>query len=323
MRAIRNAVEIALAWSLDRTLGDPPTALHPVGWSGRAIAALERVAPREAAARRRHGAAVAAALPLAAADLGAALAGTTPGGVGGRTAARGALLWTTIGHHTLDRRAAEVEAALAAGDLPRARGLAARHLVSRSLATADAGEVAAAAIASVAENLADATVAPLGYAAVGGARWALWHRVVNTLDAMWGYRTPPYGELGHLPARLDDAANLLPARAAAAAICLAAACDPAADGRAALRAWRREAHRTASPNAGHPIAAMSGALGVRLSKPGHYEIGATLRPPTAADVARARRLARAAARLVLGAILGVLGALAAAAAPAALRRARA
>jgi len=133
---------------------------------------------------------------------------------------------------------------------------------------------------------------------------ALAYRAINTLDAMIGYR----GELewlGKAAARLDDLANLLPARATALLLALAA---PLARGSVAraVAVWARDRGLTESPNAGHPMAAMAGALGVELEKTGQYRLGAGLREPAAADIERAVRVMLGAA--VIAAALAILGA---------------
>ena len=121
----------------------------------------------------------------------------------------------------LDRAAGQVEAALAAGDLPEARRLLGWHLVSRPTGELNPEEVAAAAVESVAENLTDAFVAPLAAWLAGGlpAVWA--YRFVQTSDSMWGYHDPDHEWLERA-ARLDDALNWLPSRLAAAILALAA-----------------------------------------------------------------------------------------------------
>jgi adenosylcobinamide-phosphate synthase len=135
------------------------------------------------------------------------------------------------------------------------------------------------------------------------------YRAANTLDALWGYRDSEFEQLGKTAARLDDVLNLVPARVTALAIILAARALPRRQGfdaRGALEVWRADRGRTASPNAGHPMAAMAGALGVRLEKQGDYVLGASRRPPVAADIERAVTLGSAAARLVGAGLLVAL-----------------
>jgi adenosylcobinamide-phosphate synthase len=141
-------------------------------------------------------------------------------------------------------------------------------------------------------------VAPLLWGAVAGVPGLLGYRAVNTLDAMVGHRSPRYLRFGWAAARLDDAANLVPARVAAL---LVAGCAPAVGGvpRAALGAWRRDAAAHPSPNAGPVEAAAAGALGVTLGGRTVYRHGVEERPrlgdgppPDSADLRRAVRLSR-------------------------------
>jgi adenosylcobinamide-phosphate synthase len=236
-------------------------------------------------------------LPATAASI-AALLRHAPPGQRARLLVDAALLACVCSLRTLCARALDVANALDGGDTEAGRALLGRHLVSRDTASLAASEVAAGAIESVAENLSDGFVAPCLAFTIGGAPAAWAYRTINTLDAMWGYREPPYADLGWGAARLDDLANLAAARLTAAAICLAAAIDRR-DARGAVRSWRADARRTASPNAGHPMAAMAGALGVRLAKAGQYELHPSGRDPDVDDVRAAVRLSRTAATLVL------------------------
>ena len=127
-------------------------------------------------------------------------------------------------------------------------------------------------------------IAPLFFFVVAGVPAALAYRACNTLDAMIGY----HGDtewLGKAAARLDDALNLVPARVTAALVVVASALAGASPV-ARLGDWRRDGARTESPNAGRPMAAMAGAVGVQLEKVGHYRLGD-------GAVRRARRRSRA------------------------------
>ena len=294
------------AVALDALLGDPPTVVHPVGWIGRAARLLESCAPSGAPRRRRYGVVSAGALPLLAA--GASWAWMRLAGRRGGAAAFVAdvtALDATFALQTLLLRADEVRAALEAGDVEGARALLRRHLVSRDVDDLTPEEIAGATIESVAENLSDGVVGPwLGYA-VAGLPGAFAYRAINTLDSMWGYRSERYADLGFGAANLDDAANWVPARLTALAIVAAAgALDEGARG--ALEVWRRDAANTESPNAGHPMAAMAGALGVVLTKRGAYTLGASGRAPVADDIARAIRVARLAAYMSAAALIVLL-----------------
>jgi adenosylcobinamide-phosphate synthase len=197
----------------------------------------------------------------------------------------------------LARAALTVRDDLARADLTGARASVGRDLVSRSTSALDGGQVASAAVESVAENLTDAFVAPVLFFLAFGLPGAVAYRVINTADAMIGYRDGPLLYFGRVAARLDDVLNLVPARLAALLL-IAAASIAGGDGRRALAVMRRDHARTASPNAGWTMSAMAGALGVTLTKPDAYRLGdgRSVRPD---DIGRAVAVVVAAAALAL------------------------
>lgn len=275
-----------LALVLD-ALGEPPAAVHPVVGMGTFLkAARHRWRATTPAARRQEGG-IAWLLGAGVTAGAGALGERLPGG----WVAQGVLLKPLLARQALFAAVAEVHAALAADNLPEARRLLGWHLVSRETGDLSAAEVAGAAVESLAENLSDSVVAPLLWFRMGGLPLAALYRYANTADAMWGYRTPELEDAGKVAARADDLLNLLPARLTA--LCTLLAALPAGlDASGAWRAWRQDARKTASPNAGHPMSACAGALGVRLDKRGVYVLNGQGRPPQVADVPRALRLAR-------------------------------
>jgi adenosylcobinamide-phosphate synthase len=142
-------------------------------------------------------------------------------------------------------------------------------LVSRNVDGMGEEEISSSAIETLAENFSDSACATLFYAAIGGAPLAWLHRVVNTLDAMVGYRTEEYAEFGWASAQLDDVLNYLPARVSAI---ITAVVSPTVQGgvNRTLERARLEGGALSSPNAGYPIAAFAGALGVKLCGPTRY-----------------------------------------------------
>jgi adenosylcobinamide-phosphate synthase len=273
---------LAAAVGLDLAFGEPPVALHPVVWIGRLAAAMERRAPRgRPIAELAYGAALTATV-VAAAAAGAALLERALAGLpwARRVPLLALALKPAFALRALLDAAAAVRQPLAGGDLPAARA-ALRSLVSRDVAGLSAELVAAAAIESLAENASDSIVAPWLFYLVGGLPAAYAYRAANTLDAMVGYRGR-HEWLGKAAARLDDALNVVPARLTALLIALASDAPSRA-----LSVARRDHGLTASPNAGWPMAAMAGALGVRLEKVGHYRLGDAARPVEAADIGRA------------------------------------
>jgi adenosylcobinamide-phosphate synthase len=284
------------ALGADLVLGEPPAAVHPTVWMGRWIS----LARRTRRARTPLAALAEGALWCASGAAATALAARAAGRLG--PVARGVALKPALSLRALLSAGAEVERALRRGDLPEARRLLAWHLVSRDTSALSAAEVAGAAIESLAENLGDGVVAPLLAFRAGGLPAAYLHRFTNTADAMLGYRTPELEWFGKAPARADDLLNWVPARVSALLVSLAA---PLGGGspRAALRTAARDASLTASPNAGWPMAAMAGALGVRLDKRGAYRLNESGRAPGVDDIGRARFIV-AGAGLLAGGVCG-------------------
>jgi adenosylcobinamide-phosphate synthase len=297
---------LALAVALDLLVGDPPSRWHPVAWIGGLIARGRRLAPGAPEDLALYGSflilvvtGVAAGGALAAHAVLAAL--PAPVALLGHA-------WLLKCSLSLDGLLGAVEIVrghLVAGDLAGARRQVAWHLVSRPTDGLDTPAVASAAIESLAENLTDGLVAPVCFYVVGallggtGAGLALaWaYRAVNTADAMIGYRRDELEYLGRATARTDDALNYVPARLAAATI-VAGAWLARRSRAGAARVWRRDGARTESPNAGQTMAAMAGALGVTLEKPGHYRLGDGP-PPDPDAIDRAMGVARWAAALGL------------------------
>jgi adenosylcobinamide-phosphate synthase len=298
-------VAILVAVGLDLVVGDPINRLHPVAWLGRLMAAGRRRLCVGAPTRLLVGGAT---LTLATAAI-ATLAGWGITRAAAHAGAAepfvlGAALWLLLSLRGLFAAALEVSRLLTAGDLQAARTVLAWHLVSRPTADLDGGHVASGAIESVAENLTDAYAAPLAFFLVFGLPGAALYRAVNTADAMLGYRDGPLEHFGKVAARLDDVLNIVPARLAALAI-VAAAPLVTANGRSAWSTLVRDRAVTASPNAGWTMAAMAGALGVTLEKPGAYRLGDG-RLPGVPDIARGVRVVAAAAAVLTVTLMGLM-----------------
>jgi len=285
------AAGLALGFGLDQLLGDPRRG-HPVAGFGSLAAWLER---RTYAARESAGVLHVGLLVGASTALGVAVDRRTADRPMLRLVVTAAASWTVLGGRSLQREAQTIGHQLAREDLTAARRQL-RNLAGRDPAQLSPDEIARACVESVAENTSDAVVGPLLWGALAGVPGLLGYRAVNTLDAMVGHRSPRYRRFGWAAARLDDAANWVPARLSGG---LAALLAPLVDGRPddAWRAWRRDAAQHPSPNAGVVEAAFAGALGIRLGGTNVYggvaEDRGTLgagRPVTAADIRPAARL---------------------------------
>jgi adenosylcobinamide-phosphate synthase len=279
----------------DLLLGDPRRG-HPVAVFGRGAAALERLTYSD---HRATGAVHTGVLIGVLAAFGiAADRAAARRGAGWTAAITAAATFVALGGTSLARTGADMARMVDGDDVEGARVLL-PSLCGRDPAALDAAGLTRAALESVAENTSDAAVAPLCWGALGGVQGLLVYRGVNTLDAMIGHRSPRYARFGWAAARLDDAMNYLPARATGL---LVVACAPVVGGspRRALAAWRRDAARHPSPNAGVAEAAFAGALGVRLGGPTQYAHRLEIRPtlgdgrlPEPADLRASVRLSRA------------------------------
>ncbi|MCV7254611.1 cobalamin biosynthesis protein [Mycobacterium hackensackense] len=297
------AAGLAAGYLADLCWADPQRG-HPVAAFGAAAAALEK----HTYADRRSAGVVHTAVLLGA--LGAV------GVAAERAAARRGPAWTfaitavstwaVLGGTSLARTGAQMADRLGDDDLARARALL-PSLCGRDPAALDADGLARAALESVAENTSDAQVAPILWGAVAGVPGLLVYRGANTLDAMIGHHSPRYERFGWAAARFDDAMNYLGARATG--LCVVAVSGAPA---AAWRAWRRDAGKHPSPNAGVAEASFAGALRVQLGGPTQYAHRLEMRPtlgdgpaPQARDLRRAVRLSRAVQALATVAAVSV------------------
>ncbi|MEW6413812.1 MAG: adenosylcobinamide-phosphate synthase CbiB [Pseudomonadota bacterium] len=288
------ALLVAAALVLDTLLGEP-RRFHPLTGFGRLATWLEARLNAAGRGQRRHGVAALALLVLP----GVALAGWLQQQAAVGAAFSVVVLYAAIGLKSLHRHAEPVAAALARNDLDAARA-GVSMMVSRDTTALDTEGVARATVESVLENGNDAVFGALFWFVVAGAAGALGYRLVNTLDAMWGYKTPRYLQFGWAAARLDDVLNFIPARLTALSYALLGRT------RSALACWRAQAAAWDSPNAGPVMAAGAGALEVRLGGAAVYHGRTEVRPPLGqgaapqgSDIARALGLVRRGAGLWL------------------------
>jgi adenosylcobinamide-phosphate synthase len=199
---------------------------------------------------------------------------------------------------------------LQAGDVIRAR-LQLSRIVGRDTAQLDAPEIVRATVETVAESTVDGILAPMIFAAFGGAPGLWAYKAINTLDSMVGHREAPYTRFGWTAARLDDVATFVPARVGLLLFGVGTWIAGGEPGRC-WRIGRRDGHKHPSPNAGISEAAMAGALGVRLGGRNSYDgveearpyLGDPLRPLELSCIPQAIRVMYATSAVGLVLCLG-------------------
>lgn len=289
-KAHTSAAVLALAIIYDLAWGELPSAWHPVVWLGQAIESGPRRFRGERGLGARWRGGIGSARILALAMTQARIADRALQKLPGWAAIplRAGVLSPSFALSSLVTAADRVAAPLARGNISEARdGLS--WLCSRDASALDASALSGATIASLAENSCDSVVAPLLAWAVGGAEAAWGVRAVNTLDAMIGYRGP-WEDVGKAAAIVDDVVNYVPARLSGLLIVSAAACT-GDDWRSAWRVMWRDHALPDSPNGGWPMAAMAGALGIRIEKLDHYCLMPEGREPAVMDIRKAQRIA--------------------------------
>jgi adenosylcobinamide-phosphate synthase len=302
-----------LALLIDAAIGWPQALFvrlgHPVTWIGALISALDQAFNREGAAdiaRRLAGVVVAVSVIALTSAAAWIVSSQLPAGWPG-ILVTAILAWPLLAVRSMHDHVAAVARPLAADELDHARQAVAM-IVGRDPSLLDQAGIGRAAMESLAENTSDGIVAPLFWGVVFGLPGIAAYKAINTLDSMIGHRTPRHNAFGWAAARIDDVANLVPARLTGLLFALSST-QP----RVAVKIMLTDAGQHRSPNAGWPEASMAGALGVRLSGPriyaGHRSeepwVNGAAPDPTPADLHRALALYRR-AMVLLAALLAVL-----------------
>ena len=298
---------LSVALVIDLALGEPPRIIHPVAWMGKVTSLWERGGT--------------GCQPLVQLSYGVGMTLITVGifaipayfilfylkslNFVAYVVVGAMLLKSTFSLRELWQVARKVKRLLLKEKLDEAH-FELRSLVNRDTRGLPKPLLISATVESVAENLSDSFVAPLFYFLLLGVPGAMAYRVVNTLDAMVGYHGQ-YEYLGKFASRLDDVLNFIPARLTALLLVLATFLSKGKS----QTMWQTVLHeqaKTESPNAGWPMAAMAGGLGVQLEKVGHYRLeggGARLMPETI-DAALKLMLISALSWVVICLIVGVI-----------------
>lgn len=303
------------AFILDVLLGDPVNWPHPIRWIGKIIRRSETILRRWFTSPTQ--------LYVAGGLQWVIVVGTS-------AAATWCVIWaafqihwivgiavqlwlafTVLAGKCLKDCALEVLDPLRRGDIAEAR-IKLSYIVGRDTRSLDQDQITRATVETVAENTVDGIIAPLFYLFIGGVPLAMAYKAVNTLDSMVGYKNQCYREFGCVSARIDDAANFIPARLTWL-LFSAAAWLLKQDYQAAFLIGWRDRYQHKSPNCAWSEAAVAGALGIRLGGPNQYFgewvdkpwIGEGKRMIEVRDIVRSVHLMQAAAWLALGLFIGV------------------
>lgn len=286
---------------LDLLLGDPAWMPHPVIYMGKVITKLEHIL-RSCLPKTEKGEWISGCILALALPIGSLLFFGCICWLGYRIhpvlgfALQTMWCWQALAMKGLAQESRKVYLELEEGDLAGGRKAVSR-IVGRDTAELTEEGVTKAAVETVAENFSDGVLAPLFYMLIGGAPLAMVYKSINTMDSMVGYKNEKYLYFGRAAAKLDDAANYLPARIAALFWILSAMLT-GFDGKHAWKIWRRDCRNHASPNSAQTESACAGALGIRLAGPAYYfgekyekpYIGDALRAVEIQDILRANRM---------------------------------
>lgn len=308
---------VGIGFLMDLWIGDPEEWWHPVRGIGWLIERLEKslrgVFPKTSLGELTAGGVLALSVLV--------LTGGTVAGILSVAARIHPILhfgilcvmsWQLFAAKSLKTESMKVYAALKEENVEKARQAVSR-IVGRDTKPLSREGIIKAAVETVAENTSDGVTAPLFYLLLLGPVGGFVYKAVNTMDSMVGYRNERYLYFGRIPARLDDLANLVPARLTALFLTGAAWLLPGFDGRGAWRIWRRDRSCHKSPNSAHGEAACAGALGVELAGPAWYfgvlhekpTIGDKKREIEAEDIVRVNRLMMGSVWMALAAGLAI------------------
>ncbi len=283
---------------LDSLIGDPYRLPHPVRLIGRLIMRLESFVRKKFSDKLFHGGIFLSAVVLILSSvlplcilivfyrinvlLGAA--------------AESVMCFYLFAAKSLRSESIKVYKKISENDIPGARQ-AVSMIVGRDTDSLDENGIIRAAVETVAENTSDGVTAPMMYSALGGAPLGFFYKAANTLDSMIGYKDEKYREIGCFAAKLDDVLNYIPSRITAV-VMIAVSCIVGLDGKNALRIWRRDRRKHASPNSAQCESVCAGALRIRLAGDAYYfgklvkkeYIGDDLRTIENEDIRRSDRL---------------------------------
>ena len=286
---------LILAVLFDILSGEPPVFIHPVVWMGKLIGLFVRRAP--AHHRRLYGLLIVVFCVGAAVLVGLLITSLGEGLLGLVIAAF--LLKSTFSIRMLLVSALGIKKDLDKGRIEKVRSDL-KTFVGRDTSKLNEHQSASAVIESVAESFVDGILSPLFYFLLFGLPGALAFRMINTLDSMVGYKKEPFVDIGYASARLDDLANWVPARLSLVFISIASVFS--GKPLEAIKTCLCDRDKTASPNSGWSMAAVAGALEVRLEKIGFHVLGTEYDNPQPFHINKAVKIVGFSSFLVIAGI---------------------
>jgi len=286
---------LLLAVIFDILFAEPPAFLHPVVWMGKMINLFVRNAPRSQ--RKIYGlimvfscvgitVLIAKALELIGTGILAIVI-------------MAYFLKSSFSIRMLLVSAIGIQKDLEKGNIEKVRRDL-KTFVGRDTSQLNTYQSASAVIESLAESFVDGIVSPLFYFLLFGLPGALAYRMINTLDSMVGYRREPFAHLGYAAARIDDVVNFVPARLSLIGIFISSIFfGKPLD---AIETCMLDHNKTASPNSGWSMAAVSGALQVRLEKVGYHVMGGNYSDPKSFHIKKATNIVGFSSFLVIAGI---------------------
>jgi adenosylcobinamide-phosphate synthase len=259
---------IFLALLIDLVMGEPPVSLHPVVWIGKSIQIFKKYLVK--IPHKISGFLLTAIIiTIFTVPIIYILYFLKYNNIIFLLVSAG-ILSTTFSIKFLIKSSQEI-AILVQSDLEKTRQ-SVSYLVSRDTSKLSQSQLISATVESLTENITDSVISPLFYAFLLGVPGAIAYRVINTLDAMVGYKNEENKIIGWFPAKLDDLLNYIPARITGILV-VVAALILGMNWRNSYHIMMRDARNTPSPNSGYSMAAAAGALDIKLNKPGVYQLG--------------------------------------------------
>lgn len=282
---------LSLAVILDLFFGEPPAFLHPTVWMGKVSEVIKKTLRLgQPTLERLEGvilAVVVVSLFTVPTFYGLTFLKQYVGFIPFLIASV-FLLKVTIAIRAMEQFTTPIVDAARAGNYGKARELL-RNVVRRDPNELTDQQVLSAAVETIAEGTVDGVTGALFLYSLLGVPGAVAYRVINTLDSTVGYMDRAHLYIGWFSARLDTILNCIPSRITGVLTIISSA-TLGFNWSNCLRILKRDHARTASPNAGWPISAMAGALGVMLEKPGFYVLGESSRSLEPTDIMKALRV---------------------------------